>query len=76
MKRLNALKYKPMTPKEKAIELVGKMCLNDCTEKNINLVKQYALIAVNEIIKVVKVYNDTQAEYTYWQEVKLEIEKL
>jgi len=35
-----------MIPKEKAIELVGKFCLNDCTDKNIKKCKQYALIAI------------------------------
>lgn len=69
-----------MTPKEKAIELVGKMCLNDCTEKNINHVKQYALIAVDEIICANPHSNpfntDVYSTMSYWQEVKREIKKL
>ena len=43
-----------MIPKEKAIELVGKMCGNNCTEKNVNKKKKFALIAVNEIINNIK----------------------
>jgi hypothetical protein len=35
-----------------------------------------ALIAVDEILKVASFYNDSQAEVTYWQEVKQEIEKI
>lgn len=64
-----------MTPKEKAIELISKFNYGN---KHYLMpdAKQCALITLLEIIKVVKVYNDTQAEYTYWQEVKLEIEKL
>ena len=65
-----------MTPKDKALELVSKMCLNDCTDKNIKLAKQLSLNAVDEIIKVASFYNDSQYEVTYWQEVKLEIKKL
>lgn len=65
-----------MTPKDKALELVSKMCLNDCTDKNIKLAKQLALNAVDEIIKVVSFYNDSQSEVIYWQEVKLEIKNL
>ena len=65
-----------MTPKDKALELVSKMCLNDCTNENIKLAKQLALNAVDEIIKVASFYNDSQSEVTYWQEVKQEIKKL
>ena len=38
--------------------------------------KHCALIAVDEILKVASFYNDSQAEVTYWNEVKQEIEKL
>ena len=34
------------------------------------------IIAVEEILYVVKNYNDTQAEVAYWEEVKKEIYKL
>jgi hypothetical protein len=66
-----------MIAKEKAKELVGKMCLNDCTNKNINKAKQCALIAVDEIISIKLLWfqKDTK-ELDYWQEVKNEIEKL
>jgi hypothetical protein len=63
-----------MIPKLKAKELVDKFSnvpLLDSYEA-----KQCALIAVDEIIFVVSKYNDTQAEVSYWQEVKQEIEKL
>jgi hypothetical protein len=79
-----------MTPKEKAEELVDKYYnilpfdkyvitkdedlsweYNDWEEA-----KKCALIAVDEIIFVVSKYNDTQAEVSYWQQVKQEIEKL
>jgi hypothetical protein len=69
-----------MTPKKKANELVLKFeqslfgydVFDDDWVKCINC----ALVAVDEILKVVSIYNDTQAEVTYWQEVKQEIEKL
>jgi len=68
-----------MTPKEKAIELVDKYWqLNydwDGTTKE-GWAKDGALIAVDEIMKVVSIYNDTQAEYYYWEEVQQEIENL
>ena len=62
-----------MTPKGKAFSLFAEYAsrLNDG-----RIAKQCALIAVDEILKVVSFYNDTQAEITYWQEVKQEIEKL
>ena len=58
------------TPKEKAIELVGKMCLNNCTDKNIEKSKKYALIAIDLAIE----YNDFHIEFL--QEVKEEIKLL
>lgn len=68
-----------MTPKEKAEELADKYWnLNydwDGVTKD-EWAKEGALIAIDEILKVVSFYNDTQAEITYWQEVKQEIEKL
>jgi hypothetical protein len=68
-----------MTPKQKALELVGKMCLNDCTDKNIKLSKQFALIAVDEIIEEYGTYFKVNVDdkcISYWQEVKREIENL
>jgi len=65
---------KIMTPQEKAKELVDKF-------SNIALLDSYeaklcALIAVDEILKVASFYNDSQAEVTYWEEVKQEIEQI
>lgn len=72
-----------MTPKKKANELIEKYAdslpsifYNVVEAKNYHSAKRCALIAVHEILKVVSFYNDTQAEITYWQEVKQEIEKL
>ena len=63
-----------MTPQKKAKELVDKF-------SNVSLLdsyeaKQCALIAVDEILKVVSFYNDSQAEVIYFKEVKQEIELL
>ena len=63
-----------MTPKEKAKELVDKFTVVGLQQRAEGY--QCALIAVDEILKVVLIYNDTQAEVTYWQEVKQEIEQL
>jgi len=59
-----------MTPKEKAENLVLKYSI--LSEGNNHLVKQCALIAVDEVI------SDNASIYSqqYWQEVKQEIEKL
>jgi len=79
-----------MTPKEKADDLLAKMNVihyRKLRGKNKysqglpvsmydSQIKQCALIAVDEILKVASFYNDTQAEVTYWQEVKQELEKL
>jgi hypothetical protein len=70
-----------MTPKEKAKELVDKYwiylragLLYD--EEAKEDARHCALIAVDELLKVASFYNDSQAEVTYWEEVKQEIEKL
>lgn len=55
-----------MTPKEKAIELFEKMYFQTTTKYD---AKQCALIAVDELIQNTDVYS-------YWDEVKSEIEKL
>jgi hypothetical protein len=70
-----------MTPKEKAKELVSKF--KELPQEGtlmfylaFEISKQCALIAVDEILKVVSFYNDSQAEVIYFKEVKQEIEKL
>jgi len=68
-----------MTPKEKAEELVRKYYsfgLNNPAQSfSWYECKQCALIAVDEIIELC-IYNHIKNEFEYWQEVKLEIEKL
>ena len=69
-----------MTPKEKAEELVDKFYYIP-NSQGIFMMQDYqakecALIAVDEILFVVSKYNDTQAEVSYWQEVKQEIENI
>jgi hypothetical protein len=62
--------------KEKAEELVGKF-INHTHESCKLEAKQCALIAVNEIIDSRPAITDSQLEYrNYWQQVKLEIERL
>ena len=63
-----------MTPKEKAKELVDKFNVVGLQQRA--EAYQCAVIAVDEILFITKMYNDTYAETTYWQEVKQEIEKL
>ena len=70
-----------MTPEEKAKELVLKF--KELPQEGtlmfyvaFEISKQCALIAVDEILKVVSFYNDSQVEVIYWQEVKKEIELL
>jgi hypothetical protein len=58
-----------MTPQEKAKELVDKMY--GVTDYQ---AKQSALIAVDEIIKILS--EDINPLVNYWHEVKKEIEKL
>jgi len=61
-----------MTPKEKAKELYDKMYFHFRTVRDSDICKQCALIAVDEILKVIH----TNMEDKYWEEVKQEIEKL
>ena len=63
-----------MTPKEKAKELVFKF--DDTMEFSTpqRFAKQCALIAVDEILNLQN--EDIYMNYTFWQEVKQEIEKL
>ena len=67
-----------MTPKEKAIQLVNKfMSYADSNHYgSIASAKQCALIAVDEILDMVKHTPIEFIETDYWQEVKQEIEKL
>jgi hypothetical protein len=67
-----------MTPKEKAKQLVESMALS-CKECDYEAkAKQCALIAVDEILDAIDWHDHLfpNKEYTYWQEVKQEIEAL
>jgi hypothetical protein len=61
-----------MTPKEKAKELYNKFCEFTPVEFEQEYTKKCALIAVDEILKVVH----TIMGERYWLNVKQEIEKL
>lgn len=66
-----------MTPKEKAQELFDKMFViieNKGMYDDLYRAKQCALIAVDEIIKDKKMFNQISVEY--WEDVKQEIEKI
>jgi hypothetical protein len=70
-----------MTPKEKAINLVHKFCSTTDgyykSKKNLKNAKQCALIAVDEILKLVS--DDLDLYYKdciYWEQVKAEIQAL
>lgn len=66
-----------MTPEEKSKELVYKF--DDTMEFSTpqRFAKQCALIAVDEILStIVSTPTDYGASWTYWMEVKKEIEKL
>ena len=71
-----------MTPKEKARELRDKMYLRipsvyDPTGiPHYPIANEMALIAVDEIVKVLYDANDTDEEYGYWIDVKSELIKL
>ncbi len=62
-----------MTPKEKAKELFFKMSF----ETHSYNAKHCALVAVDEILStIVCTPTDYGASWTYWMQVKTEIEKL
>jgi hypothetical protein len=69
-----------MTPKEKAKELVDKFTVVGLQQRNEGI--QCALICVDEIVKEIQCNAfDFEATvpmsvYTYWENVKQEIEKL
>ena len=64
-----------MTPKEKAIELYNKY-MQMPFPTHTDRAKQCALIAVDEILDMVKHTPIEFIETDYWQEVKQEIENL
>ena len=86
---LDSHTYSNMTPKEKAFELITKF-QHPISEKSdtdclhIEVAKEFALIAVDEIIEqmaymwlhYVNLEEQTEEMQQYWQEVKQEIEKL
>lgn len=70
-----------LTPKEKAKELVdrfgkkvGKELKNGSFRYNIEIAKQCAIIAVDEILNGSRLFYIE--DYDYWQEVKQEIKLL
>ena len=66
-----------MTPREHAIELVDQynfIYIQNYT--SIHEVKQCALIAVDEILRIFEDTNGSDYRFEYWEEVKQEIEKL
>jgi hypothetical protein len=73
-----------MTPEEKAIELLEKYDLTLTYLESKSKAKQCALIAVNLLIECTPSFNiyppNFQSKHQrvkeYWEEVKLEIEKL
>ena len=65
-----------MTPKEKAIELIDKFEHETYSLIQGQLSKQCALIAVDEILDMVKHTPIEFIETDYWQEVKQEIPNL
>ena len=60
-----------MTPREKAAELIVNYQLK-CRSLNYGEAKQCALVAVNEILGYMGADRGTE----FWQEVKIEINKL
>jgi hypothetical protein len=69
------------SPKEKSEELVTKFILSTPITCHINVAKQCALIAVDEIIKLDMLIDEdtyvmTPSYLQYWEQVKQEIEKL
>jgi hypothetical protein len=66
-----------MTPKEKAKELIWKYLpiLEGWKHKDSNQAKQCALIAVDEIIEEL-IEKDFANRFSYWQQVKQEIQQL
>ena len=79
-----------MSAKEKAEELFNKyfselrlpsdcegcmQCVDRC-ENMVAVAKKYALIAVDEILKILWHTHNNESEYRYWEKVKTEIGNL
>ena len=73
-----------MTPKEKARELFDKYQIAG-SQWYVDTTKNYALIAIDEIIDALEKYDDRNdtyelqnmdGDFRYWEQVKQEIEKL
>jgi hypothetical protein len=70
-----------MTPKEKAFELITKF-QHPISEKSdtdclhIEVAKEFALIAVDEVMSYMTPQTDSKEAFDYWREVKQEIENL
>jgi hypothetical protein len=67
-----------MTPTAKADYLLIKFNLSECTHgyndvRDLHAANRCAIIAVDEILKVLSKYGTK--EYEYWEEVKNELEK-
>lgn len=71
-----------MTPKEKAEELLDKMCnanygfIYELDSEGYPTAKQCALIAVDEILFAVQDLECEDVNWDFWQEVKNEIHEL
>jgi hypothetical protein len=70
-----------MKSEEKALELVSKMCLLDCRDKNIIIAKQCALICVDEMLEFAydiewEKKEEAISKLKFLKEVKQEINKL
>jgi hypothetical protein len=72
------------TPKEKAVELINKFTIRTkfldefkgwIEHNDLSKAKQFALVAVDEILKIKSVDKDFDLSY-YWEEVKYEIKNL
>jgi len=67
-----------MTPKEKAAELIVNYQLK-CKSLNYKQAKQCAIIAVDEILYFMDMFNldlEMTHQHKWWQQVKIEIEHL
>ena len=62
------------TPHEKGKELVDKFTVVGLQQRNEGI--ECALIAVDEILETVVIYDDISQDYQFWIWVKQEIEKL
>lgn len=63
-----------MTPKQKATQLTEEfyLCHGRATKE---LAKEASLLCVDQILQIKSVYHDIELN-DYWEEVKVEIEKL